>query len=260
MNLERAMPPKRTRYHTYQSPKSYELYSPIANHAQDYRRPGPNFQSNEQESGNNSSRRQMRIENLLNPVEEDTGSSAASSYNSSLENSQITGHGWGQPARFLTSLKLSSSERHDPPRRPSVASSLSSDDSTTNKESRGFRPPYTLEQQHFLWFFIIDLNRSWDETLRQFGRTFPSEVRNKGGLQCKFYRVLSDEGLQKRDLNKKERQADVKRMTGDPDRYGFWLRKRIRYPWMHDYASRLPGKLSVQSVRADLTNDAKQGF
>ncbi len=82
-----------------------------------------------------------------------------------------------------------------------TSTSVSSTKSTGRKRRRSRRPrppckKYSVEQAHFLWYHRTDLGEGWDDVEREYEYQF-GDKRGKGGLQCKFYRVLDDHGVEK---------------------------------------------------------------
>jgi hypothetical protein len=50
----------------------------------------------------------------------------------------------------------------------------------------------------YMWYFRTDLGCDWDAVLDGFRDQFSAKPRRaKGGLQCRFYRVLDDWGVEK---------------------------------------------------------------
>ncbi|KAG8531568.1 uncharacterized protein KY384_003198 [Bacidia gigantensis] len=118
-------------------------------------------------------------------------------------------------------------------RQSSRSSTSPGPQSDTQTDPRPFRPPYKEEESDFLWFYQIDLRASWKETNVAFERTFGTKMRDQSGLQCKFYRVIEGQGVPK--------VRQLKKNYEDWGQFGMWQRRRIRYPWMKEFASKLPG-------------------
>ena len=93
------------------------------------------------------------------------------------------------------------------------------------------RPPckkYSLEQVYFIWYHRTDLQQSWDEVERAFYRHF-GDKREKGGLQCRFYRTLEEQKVEK----VREQARSGRRRRGDMvGKYGVVQRTTERFPWM----------------------------
>ncbi|KIW95843.1 uncharacterized protein Z519_02907 [Cladophialophora bantiana CBS 173.52] len=101
------------------------------------------------------------------------------------------------------------------------------------RERRRRRPhspckKYTPEQAYFIWYYRTDLEQAWDEVERAFQRQF-GEDRKKPGLQCKFYRLLGEEGVAK----VREQAKSGHRTQGDKvGKFGVVQRTTARFPWM----------------------------
>ena len=91
--------------------------------------------------------------------------------------------------------------------------------------TRPHRPKYSDEQAAFVWYQRIDLGRSWEEVVNAFNRQYPRDaVRGRGGLQCKFYRILTAYGVR----NVRE-QARQRHRTGGAGAFGLIDRTDVRY-------------------------------
>lgn len=111
----------------------------------------------------------------------------------------------------------------EPPENPS--SPTSSDKSST---TRAPRPKYQDEQIFFIWYHRTDLSLAWDEVLYRYREQF-QQSREKTGLQCKFYRLLGDWGVEK----VREQVRNSQRSNGDSiGAYGVIQRTWHRFPWM----------------------------
>ncbi|EXJ61458.1 uncharacterized protein A1O5_11774 [Cladophialophora psammophila CBS 110553] len=101
------------------------------------------------------------------------------------------------------------------------------------RERRRRRPhspckKYTPEQAYFIWYYRTDLEQAWDEVEKAFQRQF-GEDRKKPGLQCKFYRLLGEEGVEK----VREQAKSGHRTLGDKvGKFGVVQRTTARFPWM----------------------------
>lgn len=135
--------------------------------------------------------------------------------------------------------KSSSPEDPHDPRNPHSSRSSSPDQPNKPRE---FRSPYQEEQHLWIWFFRIDMRRTWDEVALAYNRYWhPNEryfvpedaPRKKGGLQCKLYRVLETYGLP---------QVREQEQTSDGlSPFSMWLQVGKHFPWMDPYADLLPG-------------------
>lgn len=61
---------------------------------------------------------------------------------------------------------------------------------SVNKTKKGLRqtPAYTPEEMLFTWYHRTDLKLDWDVVEYLYNKCFNRWPRQKGGLQCKFYR------------------------------------------------------------------------
>ena len=112
-----------------------------------------------------------------------------------------------------------------PVRRNSTASSHgSSSTCRVEKPRREFRPPYSQEEEDFIWYQRDDLARGWKEIVAAFQAQFPrrKEVSFQS-LQCKYYRHIgSEQGPQVRERNKEAPMGS----------YGILAQSGRRYEWM----------------------------
>ncbi|KAG0637159.1 hypothetical protein HOY80DRAFT_297114 [Tuber brumale] len=96
---------------------------------------------------------------------------------------------------------------------------------TVKKQKRAPRPPYTKEQEDFIWFCRDDLAMSWRkvvELYNHYWHPFESEphIRSESGLQSRYYRIL--------DFPVKIRKRQE---PSRPD-LGLIPSTNRRYPWM----------------------------
>jgi hypothetical protein len=94
-------------------------------------------------------------------------------------------------------------------------------------QPRAPRPKYSLEEDHFIWYQRIDLEKDWKEVSQAFNEYFQDRHRDgESGLQCRFYRILDSAGIPNirslKSSNDKERIA----------RFGLVEQTRYRYNWM----------------------------
>ena len=112
--------------------------------------------------------------------------------------------------------------------------------------SRVVRPMYTREQLFFIWYFRTDLAKSWDQVRSAYNVQFPDQ-REKGGLQCKFYRVLKDHQVERvRAQTRSSLETAKDNVTG---RYGVVQRTNERYRWMRDEHLRTPPLPQFQGAK-----------
>ncbi len=94
-------------------------------------------------------------------------------------------------------------------------------------QPRGPRPKYSAEEDHFIWYQRIDLEKDWKEVSHAFNEHFRDRHRDgESGLQCRFYRILDAAGIPNirslKNSNEKERIAQ----------FGLVEQTRYRYSWM----------------------------
>jgi hypothetical protein len=109
------------------------------------------------------------------------------------------------------------------------ASSVSSRTSSISRSAqpRPPRPKYSAEEDHFIWYQRIDLEKDWKEVSHAFNEHFRDRHRDgESGLQCRFYRILDAAGIPNirtlKNSNDKERIAQ----------FGLVQQTRYRYNWM----------------------------
>ena len=95
---------------------------------------------------------------------------------------------------------------------------------------RANRPKYSAEEEAFIWFHRVDLDQEWDTVVFAFNRQFQhSHHRDKSGLECKLYRILSHYGIPQ--IREWRRRGN--RMVQEVTTYhGIVESTHIRYPWM----------------------------
>ncbi|KIX06511.1 uncharacterized protein Z518_04487 [Rhinocladiella mackenziei CBS 650.93] len=87
---------------------------------------------------------------------------------------------------------------------------------------------YGDERAYWIWYNRIDLDRPWDILTDDYCHVW-NEKRGKGGLQCKFYRLLGEHQILK------VREQMAKKRKGYPvERFGMVERTNLRFPWMLD--------------------------
>ena len=105
--------------------------------------------------------------------------------------------------------------------------------------ARAPRPKYEEQQGFFIWYHRTDLGEPWDEVLREFEAEF-GQRRPKGGLQCKFYRLLDQWEVEKVRAQARSAQDSPRDRIGA---YGVVQRTTERCRWMrpeHYHARALP--------------------
>ncbi len=99
------------------------------------------------------------------------------------------------------------------------------------------RPKYPAEHMFFIWYHRTDLAEGWDQVIQEFQQQFHYR-RPKGGLQCKFYRLLADFGVEK--VRAQVRQTtDMGRNDDMVGRYGVVQRTNRRFSWMRSEHQRV---------------------
>ncbi|KIW99655.1 uncharacterized protein Z518_11068 [Rhinocladiella mackenziei CBS 650.93] len=101
---------------------------------------------------------------------------------------------------------------------------------------------YGDERAYWIWYNRIDLNRSWDILTNDYCHVW-NEKREKGGLQCKFYRLLGEHRILK------VRKQMAKKRKGYPvERFGMVERTNLRFPWMLDRHRQQPPLADVGNL------------
>lgn len=117
---------------------------------------------------------------------------------------------------------------------PSISeSSLSSDPTSKRRRRRSPRKPchkYTREQEHFIWYHRTDLQMPWDQVEYEYKRYFNHQGDDfKGGLQCKYYRILDFYNVQKvRQQTRSGRFPTANKVA----KYGLLETVKCCYPWI----------------------------
>ena len=164
-------------------------------------------------------RRSMAIHDMLNPPE---GESSTAPRNQSA---QVDSDEDRQMSRSPESLGSS--------RRPSPNHSShgrhrtfpTSSRTPMARAPRQFRPPYSDEEIHFIWYHRIDLGYEWSDITRAYNAQFPQRQREGfGGIQCKYYRL--------RDAYNIPRVRNRDRSNSPAGAYGMRKTTGLRYPWM----------------------------
>lgn len=96
------------------------------------------------------------------------------------------------------------------------------------KKPRGACHKYTQEQEHFIWYHRTDLHMPWDQVELEYKQYFHHD-REKGGLQCKYYRVLDYYNVEKVRQQTRCGQVIGKAKIG---KYGLLATVKCNYPWI----------------------------
>jgi hypothetical protein len=113
--------------------------------------------------------------------------------------------------------------------RQNRASSVSSraDSISRSSQPRAPRPKYSLEEDHFIWYQRIDLEKDWKEVSHTFNEYFRDRHRDgESGLQCRFYRILDAAGIP--NIRTLKSSSDKERIA----QFGLIKQTRYRYSWM----------------------------
>ena len=154
-------------------------------------------------------RRSMAIQNMLNPSDEEVRPS-------------------GNLSRAPVSHQSKKSPRSSTHTRRSSTSQSGSPEIV--QKTQAFRPAYSTEEQHFIWYLRIDRGYLWPKVLDAFNARFShnSGRRKLSGLQCRYYRLLNQHGIPKVRML---RTADVEQkygMRASLARAG----NSVTYPWL----------------------------
>ncbi|KAL8841456.1 MAG: hypothetical protein Q9170_000919 [Blastenia crenularia] len=176
---------------------------------------GPHFTAST--TSESPRRRSVAIHDLLNPVGgTDGGGVRQPSWHNDYYSSNDQERRWSRQS----SLDLASNASPQSGSPPSSSGGRPSP--PRGRERREFRPTYSEEEVNFIWYHREDLGWEWKEVLHAFNRQFPG--REVGGIQCKFYRHLENNGVPQ------VRRRD--RTTSAAARYGMRANTGLRYSWM----------------------------
>ena len=99
--------------------------------------------------------------------------------------------------------------------------------SPPTRAPRQFRPPYSDEEVHFIWYHRIDLGYEWSDITRAYNAQFPQRQREGfGGIQCKYYRLRDAYNIPKVRLRD--------RSSSPAEAYGMRSTTGLSYPWMKE--------------------------
>ncbi|KEF58032.1 uncharacterized protein A1O9_05955 [Exophiala aquamarina CBS 119918] len=161
----------------------------------------------------------MKISSILNDSDDEQYESSSTSCSS--ESSPSPSSSTLSPT--ISTLSLSSS----PPGTKRTQRKRARQDSRP-KKSRGACHKYTREQEHFIWYHRTDLHMPWDQVEHEYKQYFNHD-REKGGLQCKYYRVLNSYNVEKVRQQTKWGQVIGKAKIG---KYGLLATVKCNYPWI----------------------------
>ena len=161
-------------------------------------------------------RRSMAIHDMLNPLEGDSSPSPQSVHMNIEQDRQSRSTNSNGSSR-----RPSPSQPHSSRRRMSTMSPRTSG----TRAPRQFRPPYSDEEVHFIWYHRIDLGYEWSDITRAYNAQFPQRQREGfGGIQCKYYRLRDAYNIPKVRLRN--------RSSSPAETYGMQTTTGLRYPWM----------------------------
>jgi len=103
-------------------------------------------------------------------------------------------------------------------------------DPSSSKPPRARRHKYSDEEAYFIWYHRTDLEWQWDRVLARYNQIFECP-RGKDGLQCKFYRLLGEWGVEKVREQARQNQHNKDRIG----QFGVVERTGLRFPWMTAY-------------------------
>ena len=163
------------------------------------------------------------------------------------------GHGsHPRPDRMSISSILNEENRTAPSTSTlSPTPTASAESKAENRAARDPRNKYHDEEALFIWYHRIDLHESWDTVEEEFRNQF-NQHRKKAGLQCKFYRLLGQRGIDKVRV-----QAKYRLRHENPEGYGgFGLIQRTdeRPPWIrvHHLPHSMKDQHKCSSLRCDV--------
>lgn len=118
---------------------------------------------------------------------------------------------------------------------------------------RAPRPKYEIEQIFFIWYHRTDLSLPWDEVLHKYREQF-QQSRQKTGLQCKFYRLLDDWGVERVRAQVRNSHRTSNDSVGA---YGVIQRTWHRFAWMRPEEMHLAPLLQFRNRGQSRMSSAK---
>jgi len=144
-----------------------------------------------------------------------------------------------------TSHRPPQSRRTEQSRRHSVSQPIQTlSRASSFHEKREGRPAYPREHEAFIWYQKDDLDLEWNVVAARY-RTQFGVTRNKGGLQCKYYRIREGCGAPPVRRSRKGRRDPHE----DPVHYGVVRCSEMRYSWMLPHHQRYPAPPPRPQVR-----------
>lgn len=170
--------------------------------------------------------RGMAISDVLNSSGDEHSSSSDSSSSTEEDVNRRRSPNSSQ-RRFASVQSRAGSHRQHSPRAGRHTPPARRRGTSPPARTRTFRPPYSPEQDLFIWFHRADLDLTWQQVFDKFREQFPqAEREGVNGLQCRYYRILELHGCP--------------RLRGR-GRTSMWERMRCKYSWMDPYAYQLAG-------------------
>lgn len=189
----------------------------------------------------------MNLEQMLNNQDRQSANAVKSSGTSSSRPAQpqmtnSVSRTSGSGTSFTTSPRVDSSSNSAPLMQPPAYTSYpyTARSAEPNRQpapqrsstARDPRPVWPEEHAYFVWYCRTDLGQPWDQVLKSFEKQF-GRKRAKGGLQCKFYRLLELWKVPNvREQNRAGRQQGGGSEAGESVTFGLVQRTHLRYPWM----------------------------
>ena len=191
-----------------------------------------------------SRRRSMTIQDMLNPSDEEVKHSPKTKSSQLISDKDLRLS--ANHSRTPVSRQSKKSPRSDTHTRRSASytskdgsrrlsrrrTRSASSSSKTAQKTRAFRPAYSIEEQHFIWYLRIDRGYLWPDILDAFNARFSRNggQRKLNGLQCRYYRLLDQHGIpQLRTFG----TADVVQKHG-MEASLVRTKPDVTYPWLGD--------------------------
>ena len=170
----------------------------------------------------NSRQNPMAITGILNPPAEDRAYGVPAQPRPSL----ASGNTYYASTNPYPVPMTSGGQVSTAPRPTTTASATAS----SRDRNRPFRPPYTDEEVHFVYYHRCDLSMDWPEIIRAFNLQFPHRPRDIQGVQCRYYRFREDRHLPMvrdaagRSSTYENRNYGLRRVLGQQNLWYSWMR------------------------------------
>ena len=147
-------------------------------------------------SSNDSQRRRMAIDSVLNP-DDDSATHYQSTVSVGEHSRRSSTSGDSGEGEYRQVVPARSSNNRRPPSRSSTSSqSPNMRTSPMGRERREFRPTYQQEEEYFIWYHRVDLGMDWTDVRQAYNAQFPERQRRGfQGIQCKYYRCCETHGI-----------------------------------------------------------------